>query len=100
MLVASDAVTLASFVLLIDWMNTSSLPDQVKYWLLAGYRQPDMEVKGDPSELGFTEMLTRQFGWKGEGDVTQAFRSSRNTSIRMQVHGLTDKAFLKQVYRY
>ncbi|GAQ81306.1 nitric oxide synthase [Klebsormidium nitens] len=33
----------------------------------AGYRQPDMEVKGDPSELAFTEMLTRHFGWKGEG---------------------------------
>eukprot|EP00243_Klebsormidium_subtile_P011023 TRINITY_DN607_c0_g1_i1.p1 TRINITY_DN607_c0_g1~~TRINITY_DN607_c0_g1_i1.p1 ORF type:complete len:347 (-),score=64.91 TRINITY_DN607_c0_g1_i1:1723-2763(-) len=33
----------------------------------AGYRQPDMEIKGDPSELAFTEMLTRHFGWKGEG---------------------------------
>jgi hypothetical protein len=38
--------------------------------LLAGYRQPDMEIKGDPSELAFTEMLTRHFGWKSEGDLT------------------------------
>lgn len=29
-----------------------------------------MEIKGDPSELAFTEMLTRHFGWKSEGDLT------------------------------
>ena len=33
----------------------------------AGYRLDDMSVKGDPSELQFTEMLQRKFGWRPPG---------------------------------
>ena len=33
----------------------------------AGYRQDDMSVLGDPSELQFTELVQRKFGWRPPG---------------------------------
>lgn len=33
----------------------------------AGYRQDDMSVVGDPSELQFTELCQRKFGWRPPG---------------------------------
>ena len=34
----------------------------------AGYRQDDMSVLGDPSELQFTELVQRKFGWRPPGE--------------------------------
>ncbi len=33
----------------------------------AGYRQDDMSILGDPSELQFTELCQRKFGWRPPG---------------------------------
>ncbi|KAK9867318.1 hypothetical protein WJX84_004437 [Apatococcus fuscideae] len=33
----------------------------------AGYRQNDMSISGDPSELQFTELCQRKFGWRPPG---------------------------------
>lgn len=33
--------------------------------MLAGYKQPDGSVMGDPSEAEFTSMLEKEYGWRG-----------------------------------
>ena len=38
----------------------------------AGYRQDDMSVLGDPSELQFTELCMRKFGWRPPGELLLA----------------------------
>ncbi|KAK9824802.1 hypothetical protein WJX74_009932 [Apatococcus lobatus] len=39
----------------------------------AGYRQDDMSVLGDPSELQFTELCQRKFGWRPPGNKQGRF---------------------------
>ena len=33
----------------------------------AGFRQDDMSILGDPSEVQFTELVQRKFGWRPPG---------------------------------